>query len=106
MRVDRSRHVDSSEPDASGMGDYHYEYDIYRFVEGIECLVARSYTDSPQEAHFLAWELGSLRRPLQRSDFAKPVVFAAEAFLRSEGKIELNWLDEQGTYERLPERQA
>ncbi|MBK7146468.1 MAG: hypothetical protein IPH76_15130 [Xanthomonadales bacterium] len=59
MRVDRTRHIDSSEPDASGMLDYYYEYDIYRFVEGAECLVARSYTDSPQEAHFLRWELGS-----------------------------------------------
>ncbi|MBK6726372.1 MAG: hypothetical protein IPG63_03790 [Xanthomonadales bacterium] len=106
MRVDRTRHIDSSEPDASGMLDYYYEYDIYRFVEGAECLVARSYTDSPQEAHFLRWELGSQQRSLQRSDFARPVAFAAEAFLRSEGKIELKWLGEQGTYERLPARQA
>ena len=106
MRVDRSRHIDSSEPDASGVLDYYYEYDLYRFVEGAECLVARSYTDSPQEAHFLTWELGSQRRPFQRSDFARAVVIAAEAFLRTEGKIELKWLGEQGTYERLPERQA
>ncbi len=53
MPVERLRHVDCGEPDASGAYDDDYEYDIYRFTDGVAYLIARSYTDTPDEAHFL-----------------------------------------------------
>ena len=45
MDVQITHHVDASEPDAQGMYDYRYEYDLYTFREGGLALVARSYTD-------------------------------------------------------------
>lgn len=43
MHIERVHQIDSSEPDASGMYDYYYEYDIYRFT-------ARTGSDSLPEA--------------------------------------------------------
>lgn len=41
MHIECVRQIDSSEPDESGMYDYYYEYDIYRFTDGPLCLIAR-----------------------------------------------------------------
>jgi hypothetical protein len=107
MHIDRSHHVDASEPDASGMYSYYYEYDLYRFTDGNECLIARSYTDSPTEAHFLALEVSTERRGLQRSDLSKPIFRAAVGHFQSEGKVQLKWLGgSQGAYEALPQVQV
>ncbi|WP_311238625.1 MULTISPECIES: hypothetical protein [unclassified Xanthomonas] len=107
MLVERARHVDCSEPDASGSVDYHYEYDIYRFTQGARCLVARSYVDTPDEAHFLSIEVGGKSRLLKRADIQHPLCLFAQAQLRREGKQQLRWLSGRGDgYEPVPDGAA
>lgn len=103
VQVERARHVDCSEPDASGAVDYHYEYDLYRFTQGARCLVARSYVDTPDEAHFLGIEVDGKSRLLKRADMQHPLCLFAQAQLRREGKQQLRWLSGRGNgYEPVP----
>ncbi len=103
MQVERVRHVDCGEPDASGMYDYEYEYDIYRFSDAATCLVARSYTDTPAEVHFLSIEVAGKSRLLQPADLAHRLCGLAQAYLRREGKREIRWLSGRGDgYEPVP----
>ena len=105
MQVERTHHIDASEPDDAGMHEYHYEYDIYRFVDETACFVARSYTDQPTEAHFLGVQVDGRDRLLTDADLAHPLCLAAQDYLRGEGKIELNWLSGRGNgYEAVPFR--
>ncbi|MCC8619067.1 hypothetical protein [Xanthomonas vesicatoria] len=107
MRMERARHVDCSAPDASGAVDYHYEYDIYRFMQGARCLVARSYVDTPDEAHFLSIEVGGMPRLLKRGDLLQSLCLFAQAELRREGKQQLHWLSGKGNgYEPVPDGSA
>lgn len=107
VRVERARHVDCSAPDASGAVDYHYEYDIYRFVQGRRCLVARSYVDTPDEAHFLSIEINGRSRLLKKADMLRPLCLFAQAQLRREGKQQLRWLSGRGNgYEPVPDGPA
>ncbi|GAB2473843.1 hypothetical protein GCM10027082_26520 [Comamonas humi] len=103
MQIECTRHLDASEPDEDGGHDYYYEYDIYRFTDGALCLVARSYTDEPDEAHFLnLLEHGQLRL-LADADLAHPLLLAARAHLLATGKTRLHWLSGRGQgYEPLP----
>ncbi|AZR31203.1 hypothetical protein [Xanthomonas vasicola] len=103
MHVERARHIDCSAPDASGAVDDDYEYDIYRFVDGARCLFARSYTDTPNEAHFLSIEVGGKSRLLKDADLLDPLCVFAQAQLRQEGKQQLCWLSGRGNgYEPVP----
>lgn len=54
MHIECTHHIDASEPDEDGMHEYYYEYDMYRFTDGALCLVARSYSDEPDEAQLSA----------------------------------------------------
>jgi hypothetical protein len=103
MRIECTRLIDASEPDELGMYEYHYEYDIYRFTDGCMCFVARSYTDEPDEAHFLGLEADGQSRPILDEDLMHPLLFAAQAYLRAAGKIRLRWLSGRGDgYEPVP----
>ena len=103
MHIERVRQIDSSEPDESGLFDYYYEYDIYRFTDGPICLIARSYTDEPDEAHFLRVEINGSRRALIDSDLSHPLFLEAQSHLHSEGKVQLSWLSGRGNgYESVP----
>ena len=103
MRMECTRHIDASEPDADGCYEYHYEYDIYRFSDGATCFVARSYTHTLDEAHFLRIELDGDPRLLTETDLAHPLFFAARAHLLAAGKMRLNWLSGRGNgYEPIP----
>lgn len=103
MRVERDRLIDASEPDEHGDYEYHYEYDIYRFIDGSECLVARSYTDEPDEAHFLRIEQNGHYRLMMDADLAHPLLIAALDYLRTEGKLHFRWLSGRGNgYESVP----
>jgi hypothetical protein len=105
MHVECVREVDASEPDADGAYEYHYEYDVHRFTEDGVCFVARSYTDTPDEAHFLCIECDGRRRLLADADLDHPLFLAAAAHLRGIGKGQLNWLSGRGNgYEPLPRR--
>jgi hypothetical protein len=102
MHIERTRQIDASEPDSSGMYEYYYEYDIYRFTAGADCVIARSYTDEPDEAHFLRIETGGMPRIIVDSDLMCPLLIAAQAYLRAEGKVQLLWLSGRGNgYEPL-----
>ncbi len=56
MRVERSHHIDASQPDIDGMYEWYYEYDLFRFTEGEHTLVGRAYVDSSDKAQFLRLE--------------------------------------------------
>jgi hypothetical protein len=96
MHIERVRQIDSSEPDESGMCEYYFEYDIYRFTDGPLCFVARSYTDEPDRAHFLRIDENGNRRALTDSDLSHPLFLLALAHLRNEGKANLSWLSGRG----------
>jgi hypothetical protein len=68
MEVTTTHHIDASEPDAKGMYDWYYEYDLYRFSEGAIALIARSYVDKTYEAHFLRLEREGKPQMPQRED--------------------------------------
>lgn len=101
MKIEISHHIDASEPDAQGMYDWHYEYDIFSFSDEQLQLIARSYTDTPHEAHFIGME----RRHQQLNiadELDHPMVRAAIDHLRSAGKTEINFLG-AGGYEAVPD---
>lgn len=103
MHIECSRQIDSSEPDAAGMYEYYYEYDLYRFTEGPVCFVARSYVDEPDEAHFLRLELDRHPQHITDADLSHPVFLAAQAHLLNAGKAQLRWLSGRGNgYESVP----
>jgi len=102
MHIERIRHIDASEPDESGIYEYYYEYDLYRFTAGAECFVARSYTNEPDEAHFLRIETDGQPRTIVDGDLIHPLLIAAQDYLHAEGKAQLSWLSGRGNgYEPL-----
>ncbi|MDR2219011.1 MAG: hypothetical protein LBE24_00335 [Methylobacillus sp.] len=104
MQIEQTHHIDASEPDESGMYEYYYEYDIYRFKDTSICFVARSYADEPDEAHFLSAETNGNSRFLERSDLKHPLFLSALSHLRSRGKVHIRWFSRKGNgYEALPE---
>lgn len=88
MRVEVSHHVDASEPDADGFHDYHYEYDIFIFSDEAVHYVVRAYSDQPHAAAFMT----SNDHVLTQQDLQHPLLLAAAAYLRANGKTELSWL--------------
>lgn len=104
MLIECDHQIDASAPDSAGLYEYYYEYDIYRFTEGAVCFVARSYTDEPDEAHFLRVELDGERRVITDTDLARPLFLAARAYLLGAGKVRLRWLSGRGNgYESIPQ---
>jgi hypothetical protein len=100
MKVETSHHIDASEPDEHGMHDWHYEYDMFLFTDDNLRLAARSYSDTPHEAHFIGLE--RKHKQLNIADeFGQPLMLFAIAYLRSVGKTELNFLAVNG-YEAIP----
>jgi hypothetical protein len=93
VKVEVSHHVDASEPDAQGFYDYHYEYDIFTFSEGNVSFLARTYTDQPNEASFMARHVADRRHLLTERDLQNPLLLEAQDYLRAAGKTDLNWLD-------------
>lgn len=103
MQIECSRHIDSSGPDESGVYDYHYEYDIYCFTDDTLSLIARSYIDEPDEAHFLSVQTHGHWRNLVDADWAHHLFHQALSYLRSEGKTQLRWLSGRANgYESVP----
>lgn len=104
MQIECIRQIDCSEPDELGAYDYYYEYDVYRFTDGPISLIARSYTDEPDEAHFLSVETSGKRRTLVDADLAHQLFHLAQSYLRGEGKTQLRWLSGRGNgYEPVPD---
>ena len=103
VNVKITHHIDASEKDAQGMYEYYYEYDIYHFTDGDKGCVARSYSDEPEEAHFLNVSKGKRERPLRKTDLQTPLLLDAIEYLRAAGKRKLKWLsEERGDYIVIP----
>ena len=92
MQIAITHHVDASEPDAQGMYDYCYEYDVFRFAADGVTFVARSYVDEPEEAHFLRIEVDGSARRMTSDDLSRPLLRQAALHLQSIGKKSLTWL--------------
>lgn len=101
MHVHISHHVGASEQDAEGFYDYYYAYDILVLSETELFLVARSYTDKPDEVHFLRVEAYGERRLLTECDMKNTLLAESASYLREHGKIEINWLSSSG-YQPIP----
>lgn len=72
-------------------------------LDGAVCFVARSYTDTSDEAHFLRVELDGDPRHLTDADLTHPLFVAARSHLIGAGKVHLNWLSGRGNgYEPIP----
>ena len=100
MKVDKSHHIDKSEPDADGMYEYYYEYDIYEFSEGDLKLVTRSY-ENESEAHFLRLEKKGNKSFLSKKSLNEPLVQQAIDYLKKEGKVFISYLDENMGYVKI-----
>ncbi|ELP98736.1 hypothetical protein A979_15868 [Pseudomonas syringae BRIP34876] len=84
--MERYHRIDASEQDKDGFYDYYYEYDMYYFTEGTLSLVARCYTDDADRADFMGIEFDGYDRALEPDDRSLPLVSAALAQLKTDGK--------------------
>ncbi|WP_122341685.1 hypothetical protein [Pseudomonas caricapapayae] len=86
IRMERYHHIDASEQDKDGFYDYYYEYYMYYFTEGTLSLAARCYTDDADEANCMGIEFDGYDRALEPDDRSLPLVSAALAQLKADGK--------------------
>lgn len=103
MRVEQSHHIDASEPDSNGKHRFRYEYDIFQFTDGERVLVARSYTDTSSEAHFLRIEVPGKDDESPADHLNDPLLKEAARHLRSLGKTDLRYLGYEGYLQLPPE---
>ncbi|MGH8446674.1 MAG: hypothetical protein ACREVL_15485 [Solimonas sp.] len=101
MKVETSHHIDASEPDADGMHEWHYEYELYRFSDGGVSLVARSYVEEPEQAHFINADVGGAARLITKRELTQPLFVEALAYLRRAGKTRIELLGVEG-YTSIP----
>lgn len=102
MEIESTHHIDAGEKGADGRYDYYYEYDLYRFSDGATVIVARSYTDEPQETHFLRIERDGKPDLLKAEDLRQTLFVQSVHYLRGIGKQKLSWLSGRaGDYEPL-----
>lgn len=92
MDIRKSHHADSGEQDEQGLLEYRYEYDLYEFQDTRLCYVVRSYTDTPQEAHFLRKEIEGRKTTVTEEDLKNPLFLRAVQELKKEGKKEIRYL--------------
>jgi hypothetical protein len=97
MNVDKSHHIDKSEPDANGLYEYYYDYHLYEFTEGDFTLIARRYTNE-SEAHFLGLERAGEKAFLSKSILNEPLLHQAIEYLKKEGTNAFSYLDEREGY--------
>ncbi len=90
MEIVVTHHVDSSEPDAAGLYEWRYEYDLVHFSEAGVTHVARSDATEPEEAHFLRVERAGKASVLTQDDLAHPLFRQAVQHLQASGKKRIN----------------
>ncbi len=74
---------------------------MYRFTEGDQTLVARSYKDAIEEAHFLRLEVQTKSVGITPEDIDEPLFRQALLHLRSIRKRNIEYLGPEG-YAPLP----
>ena len=87
-----------------GPYEFYYDYEVFRFEQGMTAVTARSYRDEPAVASFTGVEVNGNDRLLERDDFRLPLVRAAVHHLRTIGKQDFQWLDPSSTegYSPIP----
>jgi hypothetical protein len=95
MKVNKTHHIDKSEPDENGMYDFYYDYHIYEFSEGKTKLVARSYKGD-NEAHFLRKEIDGEKAFIDLADLESSLLSSAVEYLKNEGIETVNYLGQEG----------
>lgn len=100
MKIEKRHEIDAGEKDANGYYDYYYEYDDYLFSDGSLSILARSYSDSPEEVSFRAVLEEEKRRMIEKKDMQSPLFEEAVNHLKGEGKSDIQILTEGG-YERV-----
>jgi pantothenate kinase len=84
-RVEVEHHVDADEPGEDGLHSYRYEYDLIWISVGSARILARRYSDTPQQASLMSIEENGGRRFIHAVDLTSPLVAAAVAYLSSIG---------------------
>ena len=84
-RVEVEHHVDADEPGEDGLHSYRYEYDLIWITVGSARILARRYSDTPQQASLMSIEENGGRRFIHAVDLTSPLVAAAVAYLSSIG---------------------
>lgn len=103
MQVEYAHQIDAGEPNERGTFEYRYEYDIYRFIEGDVAIVARSYVDTPHEAHFIRLDRSGTQNALRVEDLTSSLLLQARSHLQQLGKTQFNWLNGANGYSPLPD---
>ncbi|EGG93159.1 hypothetical protein IMCC1989_1631 [gamma proteobacterium IMCC1989] len=85
MEVLKTHEIDCSEKDENGYYDWHYEYDLYEFSFGAIKLHARSYSDTPKEVSFFAYEKNGERSKYDNSLIEQPEFLKALKYLKDLG---------------------
>ena len=80
----------TSRASATGPGSWtacssRNEYDLIWITVGSARILARRYSDTPQQASLMSIEEGGVRRFIHASDLTSPLVAAAVAYLTSIG---------------------
>jgi hypothetical protein len=96
MKIEQTHQIDCSERGADGKYDWYYEYDIYRFTQDDRTLVARSYKDTIEEAHFLRLEVQAKSVEITAKNMSEPLFKQALLHLRSIGKMKVEYLGPEG----------
>lgn len=102
IAINISHHVDASAPNAQGMYDWYYEYDVFEFTDQqhASALTVRSYSNTPFEASFI--DLNNRQHEIiALDDTLKPLFQFAIQFLKKSGKTKINYLSAHG-YALLP----
>ena len=100
MIIQKTHHIDASEPDEDGLYEYYYAYSIYRFEQEGLTLVARSYDDEPEKAHFLSKSgLSGAVELLSPTDLHSLLFLEACKHLEAEGKTRIEYLTDSGYVE-------
>lgn len=96
MEVKITHKVDSGEKNTEGVYDFHYEYDVYKFIDNRTCFVARSYNDEPSEVHFMKKVYFGQSGYITDGDLTSPLFIEATKHLKSMGKIAISYLTKNG----------
>lgn len=85
-RVEVIHHVDGDKPDElDSLLTDRYEYDLIWITVGSSRILARRYSDTPQQASLMSIEENGVRRFIHAADLTSPLLAAAVAHLRSMG---------------------
>jgi len=102
--VQKTHHVDSDDPDAHGMVDWRYEYEILVVRTGAFRVDLRTYVDTPEEISFLRFRDGEISVGLGDAKKSYRAELAAIAsYLRVLGYPSVKWMGgPAGGYEEVP----